>query len=142
MNSVSGSGQAKCHLPQHSTSFANGKEASNENAQTRRQDEDRQYQQNPSKGTVLGGFRDRVGTCTAFEKARATKAKQRAVDLAPTIRCLQAEGRTSLGSIAAGLNVRPITAARGVNGRRRRSVQYFAGYSAIADCAGICMNPS
>jgi hypothetical protein len=57
-----------------------------------------------ARGTVLGGFRGRAGTCTDLEKARATrtaKANQRAVDLAPTIRGLQAEGSTPLNCIRA-----------------------------------------
>src|SRR5450759_5043086 len=69
-----------------------------------------------ARGTVLGGFRGRAGTCTDLEKARATrtaKANQRAVDLAPTIRGLRAEGSISLHAIASGLNSRQIAAARG-----------------------------
>jgi DNA invertase Pin-like site-specific DNA recombinase len=69
-----------------------------------------------ARGTVLGGFRGRAGTCTDLAKARATrtaKAKQRAVDLAPTIRSLQAAGSISLHAIASGLNARQIAAARG-----------------------------
>ncbi|MGY4618578.1 DNA invertase Pin-like site-specific DNA recombinase [Bradyrhizobium sp. USDA 4472] len=69
-----------------------------------------------ARGTVLGGFRGRAGTCTDLEKARAArtaKANQRALDLVTTIRSLQAAGSTSLGSIATGLNARQIAAARG-----------------------------
>ena len=64
------------------------------------------------RGKSLGGFRGRAGSCTDLEKARAVRvanAKQRATDLAPTIRALQAEGANSLRSIAAGLNARRIT---------------------------------
>jgi DNA invertase Pin-like site-specific DNA recombinase len=69
-----------------------------------------------ARGKSLGGFRGRAGSCTDLAKARAVrvaKAKQRATDLAPTIRALQAEGASSLRSIAAGLNARRITAPRG-----------------------------
>jgi DNA invertase Pin-like site-specific DNA recombinase len=69
-----------------------------------------------SRGMRLGGFRGRAGTRTDLEKARTArtaKANQRALDLVPTIRSLQAEGNVSLGSIAAGLNARQIAAARG-----------------------------
>jgi DNA invertase Pin-like site-specific DNA recombinase len=69
-----------------------------------------------ARGTALGGFRGRAGTCTDLEKARTArtaKANQRALDLVPTIQSLQAEGNVSLGSIAAGLNARQIAAARG-----------------------------
>jgi DNA invertase Pin-like site-specific DNA recombinase len=69
-----------------------------------------------ARGTVLGGFRGRAGTCTDLEKARTArtaKANQRALDLVPTIRSLQAEGNISLGSIATGLNARQIVTARG-----------------------------
>jgi Transposase domain (DUF772) len=62
-----------------------------------------------ARGKSLGGFCGRAGTCTDLAKARAVrvaKAKQRATDLAPTIRALQAEGACSLRSIAAGLNAR------------------------------------
>src|SRR5215213_8223500 len=68
------------------------------------------------RGAVLGGFRGRVGTSADLEKARATrtaKAKRRAVDLAPTIRGLQAAGSISLHAIASGLNARQIAAVRG-----------------------------
>lgn len=69
-----------------------------------------------ARGRTLGGFRGRAGTCTDLEKARASrtaKAKQRAIDLAPTIEQLQSEGAHSLRAIAAGLNSRRIAAARG-----------------------------
>jgi DNA invertase Pin-like site-specific DNA recombinase len=69
-----------------------------------------------ARGVVLGGFRGRVGTAADLAKARATrtaKASQRALDLMPTIRSLQADGHLSLGSIATGLNSRQIATARG-----------------------------
>lgn len=69
-----------------------------------------------ARGTALGGFRGRAGTCTDLKKARASRAakvEQRAIDLAPTIEELQSEGALSLRAIAAGLNSRRITAARG-----------------------------
>lgn len=69
-----------------------------------------------ARGTVLGGFRDRAGTCTDLAKARSVrtaKAEQRAIDLAVTIEQLRLAGAYSLRSIAAGLNARGIVAARG-----------------------------
>ncbi|MVT68365.1 resolvase [Bradyrhizobium pachyrhizi] len=69
-----------------------------------------------ARGTVLGGFKGRAGTCTDLVKARASRtahAKQRAFDLAPTIQQLRCEGSHSLRAIAAGLNSRRITAPRG-----------------------------
>jgi DNA invertase Pin-like site-specific DNA recombinase len=69
-----------------------------------------------ARGTVLGGFRGRAGTCTDLEKARtvrSAKALQRAVDLADTIEQLRTAGARTLRSIAAGLNAREITTARG-----------------------------
>lgn len=58
----------------------------------------------------------RAGTCTDLAKARAVrtaKAKQRAIDLAPTIEKLGSAGATSLRSIAVELNRSGITAPRG-----------------------------
>jgi DNA invertase Pin-like site-specific DNA recombinase len=69
-----------------------------------------------ARGAHLGGFRGRAGTCSDLAKARAVrsaKARERAVDLAPTIEELRLAGAFSLRSIAAGLNVRGIVAARG-----------------------------
>jgi DNA invertase Pin-like site-specific DNA recombinase len=69
-----------------------------------------------ARGTVLGGFRGRAGTCTDLAKARAirtAKALERATDLASTIEELRLDGAHSLRSIAAGLNARGIVAARG-----------------------------
>jgi DNA invertase Pin-like site-specific DNA recombinase len=69
-----------------------------------------------ARGTTLGGFRGRAGTFTDLEKARAIRvatADSRATDLMPTIRQLQSQGANSLRQIAAGLDARGITAARG-----------------------------
>ncbi|MGY4282052.1 DNA invertase Pin-like site-specific DNA recombinase [Bradyrhizobium sp. LM2.7] len=69
-----------------------------------------------ARGTVLGGFRGRVGTAAALAKARATrtaKARQRAIDLAPTIQRFQSEGTISLSAIASRLNAENIGAPRG-----------------------------
>jgi DNA invertase Pin-like site-specific DNA recombinase len=69
-----------------------------------------------ARGTVLGGFRGRAGTCTDLAKARAarsTKARERAIDLASTIEELRLAGAGSLRSIAAGLDARSIVATRG-----------------------------
>jgi DNA invertase Pin-like site-specific DNA recombinase len=68
------------------------------------------------RGTVLGGFRGRAGTCTDLAKARAirtAKANRRASDLAPTIQQLRAEGVHSLRGIATRLNAQGIVAPRG-----------------------------
>jgi DNA invertase Pin-like site-specific DNA recombinase len=68
------------------------------------------------RGTVLGGFRGRAGTCTDLAKARAArtaKASQRANDIAPIIHELRANGSTSLRSLALGLNARGISTVRG-----------------------------
>jgi DNA invertase Pin-like site-specific DNA recombinase len=69
-----------------------------------------------ARGTLLGGFRGRAGTCADLAKARAVraaKANQRATDIRPTIRILQTNGACSLRAIAAGLNDHGITAPRG-----------------------------
>jgi DNA invertase Pin-like site-specific DNA recombinase len=71
-----------------------------------------------ARGTVLGGFRGRAGTCTDLAKARAVrvaKADCRANDLAATIQQLQSTGIKSLRAIAASLNAQGIKAARGGN---------------------------
>lgn len=68
------------------------------------------------RGTVLGGFRGKVPTARHRKLAVETVqrlADDRAADLAPTIRELQATGATSLRAIAAGLNDRGIPTARG-----------------------------
>jgi DNA invertase Pin-like site-specific DNA recombinase len=71
-----------------------------------------------ARGRVLGGFRGRAGTCTDLEKARTIRtaqAKQRAIDLMPTIQSLRSNGVRSLRSIASGLSSRGICAPRGGN---------------------------
>ena len=71
-----------------------------------------------ARGTVLGGFKGRAGTCTDLAKARAArtaKARDRAIDLAPIISQLRLEGVHSLRAIAARLNSKGITACRGGN---------------------------
>jgi DNA invertase Pin-like site-specific DNA recombinase len=68
------------------------------------------------RGTVLGGYRGRAGSCTDLAKARAmraAKANSRAIDLAPTIQQLRSDGAHSLRGIAARLNAQGITAPRG-----------------------------
>jgi DNA invertase Pin-like site-specific DNA recombinase len=69
-----------------------------------------------TRGTRLGGFRGRAGTCTDLAKARAVRAAnadQRATDLEPVVTEIQSAGGCSLRAIAACLNERGITAARG-----------------------------
>ncbi|MGA8615191.1 MAG: recombinase family protein [Xanthobacteraceae bacterium] len=71
-----------------------------------------------ARGTVLGGFRGRAGSCTDLAKARAVRsaqAKQRAIDLMPTIQSLQSNGVRSLRSIASKLSAQGILAPRGGN---------------------------
>jgi DNA invertase Pin-like site-specific DNA recombinase len=71
-----------------------------------------------ARGTILGGFRGRAGTCTDLAKARTirtARAKQRVIDLMPTIQSLQSTGIRSLRSIATGLSARGICAPRGGN---------------------------
>ena len=68
------------------------------------------------RGTRLGGFRGRAGTCTDCEKARnvrISRADNRAIDLIPIIDQLKAEGKASLGAIARSLNQSGIAASRG-----------------------------
>ncbi|MGD9524137.1 MAG: recombinase family protein [Gemmatimonadales bacterium] len=60
----------------------------------------------------LTGRARRMGTMASIERRRA-QAAQRAVDLAPTVRELQAAGAASLQAIAEGLNERGLTASRG-----------------------------
>src|ERR1700683_3210649 len=70
------------------------------------------------RGTVLGGFRGRAGSCTDLAKARAVRsaqAKQRAIDLMPTIQFLQSNGVRSLRSLASELSAQGIFAPRGGN---------------------------
>ena len=69
-----------------------------------------------TRGTRLGGFRGRAGTCNDLAKARAariTQADRRAADLAPMIQAIRGEGTTSAGKIAEALNEQGITAPRG-----------------------------
>ena len=68
------------------------------------------------RGVKLGG--DRGARLTAKQRAAGraalqAKARGRAIDLAPTIKELQAAGFESLRAIAAGLEERGIPAARG-----------------------------
>ena len=68
------------------------------------------------RGVKLGGYRGTT-ISKAMRKASAEavvkRANDRAVDLMPTIAELQATGATSLRGIAAGLNGRGISTARG-----------------------------
>jgi DNA invertase Pin-like site-specific DNA recombinase len=68
------------------------------------------------RGVKLGGDRGARLTAKARAAGRATlqeRARSRAVDLAPTIKELQAAGCESLRALAAGLEERGIPAARG-----------------------------
>jgi hypothetical protein len=68
------------------------------------------------RGKKLGGYRGAKLTRKIREAGTATMARNaatRAADLAPIIRELQASGATSLTAIAAALNERGITTARG-----------------------------
>lgn len=94
------------------------------------------------RGTKLGGRRRKIiGTDakgkpiygevangspearTASLRARQARADQRAADIAPTIKALQAEGSTSLRAIADGLNARRIPTARGAGDWSAMQVQ-------------------
>ncbi len=68
------------------------------------------------RGVKLGG--DRGGRLTAKARAKGTavvqqRARERVEDLAPIIQELQEAGYTALRAIAAGLDERGITTARG-----------------------------
>jgi DNA invertase Pin-like site-specific DNA recombinase len=63
-----------------------------------------------SKGEVAHGSANALAAAT---RVREERSAQRASDLAPTIKALQAAGATSLRAIAAGLNERHIPTARG-----------------------------
>jgi DNA invertase Pin-like site-specific DNA recombinase len=68
------------------------------------------------RGVKLGG--DRGARLTAKQRAagravRQEQARRRVLDLAPTIKELQATGAQSLRALAAGLDERGIPAARG-----------------------------
>ena len=65
---------------------------------------------------VLGGYQGRDFTAKDIKASvavRQAQAAQRANDLAPIVKELQASGATSLRAIAAGLNERNIPTARG-----------------------------
>ena len=69
-------------------------------------------------GVVLGGDRGNLATVyrkgnRASAKVRTERAQRRAADLLPVISDLRASGAVSLRDIAAGLNSRGITSARG-----------------------------
>ena len=71
-----------------------------------------------ARGTKLGGYRwaiDKVARKgnRASAKARAEQASKRAEDILPIVETIKAEGNTSLRQIAAALNERRITTARG-----------------------------
>jgi DNA invertase Pin-like site-specific DNA recombinase len=69
-----------------------------------------------ARGTQLGGYKGRAGTCTDCARARAVRisnANRHAADLAPTIQTIRAAGEHSLRSIAAALNGQAIAAPRG-----------------------------
>jgi DNA invertase Pin-like site-specific DNA recombinase len=68
------------------------------------------------RGKKLGGDRGVRPSAKTRAKAMAaieTRASIRAVDIAPTVKALQAAGATSLRAIAAGLNAQGIPTARG-----------------------------
>ncbi len=74
-----------------------------------------------ARGVVLGGARNTTGNIAreaekgrlASADKRGKKARERAGDLAPVIRELREGGATTLTAIAAGLNARGISTARG-----------------------------
>ncbi|WP_457107583.1 recombinase family protein [Methylobacterium sp. P5_C11] len=71
-----------------------------------------------ARGTKLGGDRGNIASVRALGteesvKVRKANAVSRAQDLGPIIKAIREEGATSLRQIAAGLNERGITAARG-----------------------------
>jgi DNA invertase Pin-like site-specific DNA recombinase len=69
-----------------------------------------------ARGTVLGGYRGRAGTCTDCATARSARisaAEKRMADLWPTISAIQEEGCGSLRSIAKQLDARCVPAPRG-----------------------------
>jgi DNA invertase Pin-like site-specific DNA recombinase len=68
------------------------------------------------RGKVLGGFRGVIPGAkmrAASKKALQQRVEQRVQDIGPTIRELQAAGKTSLRAIANELNARAIPTARG-----------------------------
>ena len=93
------------------------------------------------RGVKLGGDRGARLTAKARAAGRATlqeRARSRAVDLAPTIKELQAAGCESLRAIAAGLEERGIPAARGGKwsavqvSRLLEAASPFGGSAAVA----------
>lgn len=78
-----------------------------------------------ARGTRLGGYRWEIDKVArkgnrASAQIRAEQASKRANDLLPVIEAIKTEGNTSLRQIAAALNERSITTARG---GRWRAVQ-------------------
>ena len=68
------------------------------------------------RGVALGGFRGRKFTAKDYKASaavRQAKAAQRAADVMPIVKDLQAGGAESLRAIAAGLDERGIPTARG-----------------------------
>ena len=68
------------------------------------------------RGVMLGGYQGRDFTAKDIKASVATRqaqASQRAADLAPIVKELQAAGAASLRAIGAGLNERNIPTARG-----------------------------
>ena len=71
-----------------------------------------------ARGTKLGGDRGNLAEVGAAGRAKGVRVRQekatsRAADLAPIVANLRANGATSLRDLAAGLNARGITTARG-----------------------------
>jgi DNA invertase Pin-like site-specific DNA recombinase len=71
-----------------------------------------------ARGTKLGGRRWDIQTVASkgnrvSAKVRSERARKRTDDLMPVIQAIQAEGATSLRQIAAALNERKISTARG-----------------------------
>ena len=71
-----------------------------------------------ARGTRLGGYRWAINKVArkgnrASVKARSELAAKRAQDLLPVIEAIKEDGNTSLRKIAAALNERGITTARG-----------------------------
>jgi DNA invertase Pin-like site-specific DNA recombinase len=80
------------------------------------------------RGVKLGGDRGARLTAKARAAGRSVlqeRARARAVDLAPTIKELQAAGCESLRAIAAGLDERGIPAARGGKWSAQQVVRLF-----------------
>jgi DNA invertase Pin-like site-specific DNA recombinase len=92
------------------------------------------------RGVKLGGDRGArltVKARLAGVEAVQTRANERAADLGPIVRELQAAGATSLRALAAALNDRGIrTRAASANGRPARSLNCWRG------CGGAVVAPS